>query len=206
MVAEFGLARAIVMGTMATTAQVPELDAAAPNPQSAAPAKPPIMMLLVLIVVTVLLTVGGVAGIVIYLAKSGRLTTNGAAVAVSAPAPKADELKVATHAMVMEPMLVNLVDADGHGYLRAGITLQIENPPKKKSEKEPEAKDGKVAAEVSAPLRDAVLAVLGRQRSEELLMPDGKERLKRELKLALAERVPESKVTEIYFTDFLVQR
>jgi flagellar FliL protein len=50
------------------------------------------------------------------------------------------------------------------------------------------------------------LAVLGRQRSEELLLPDGKERLKRELKLAVAERVPESKVTEIYFTDFLVQR
>jgi flagellar protein FliL len=188
-----------------TTAEIPEMDTT-PKAQPAAQTKPPMMMLLALMVLTVLLSVGGVAGIVIYLAKSGRLATGGAAGAVSSLAAKAGEAKVATHALVMEPMLVNLVDVDGHSYLRAGVTLRIEDPPKKKGEKEPEAKDGKVAAEVSAPLRDTVLAVLGRQRSEELLMPDGKERLKRELKLALAVHVPESKVTEIYFTDFLVQR
>jgi flagellar FliL protein len=189
---------------MSSAAQVPEVGAMTAGGQSSA-AKSPVMMMVVLMVATVLLTVGGVAGALIYLAKSGRLAVGGVT-AAGAAGPKAAEVKVATHAMVMEPMLVNLADADGHSYLRAGVTLQIEDPPKKKGEKETETKDGKVAAEVTAPLRDAVLAVLGRQRSEELLTPDGKERLKRELKSTLAERVPESKVTEIYFTDFLVQR
>ncbi len=48
--------------------------------------------------------------------------------------------------------------------------------------------------------------MLGRQRPEDLLAPEGKERLKQALKASIAEHVPESKVTEIYFTDFLVQR
>ncbi len=172
--------------------------------KSAAP-KPPMMTMLMVMALTVLLTVGGVAGVVMYLAKSGKLGGVAAAAVVSEPV-RAEPMKLRTHALAMEPMLVNLMDADGHSYLRVGVTLEVEDPPQKKGEKETEAKDGKVAAEVSAPLRDAVLAVVGRQRSEDLLTADGKERLKRELKMALAERAPESKVTEIFFTDFLVQR
>jgi flagellar FliL protein len=182
---------------MASTAQVVETEGA----QAAAP-KASMTTMLIVMVLTVLLTVGGVAGVLLYLAKAGRL---GGGAAAAAPA-KAEETKVPAHALAMEPLLVNLADADGHSYLRVGITLEVADPPKKKGEKEGEAKDGKVSAEVSAPLRDAVLAVLGRQRSEDLLAPDGKERLKRELKASLAEHASESKVTELYFTDFLVQR
>jgi flagellar protein FliL len=48
--------------------------------------------------------------------------------------------------------------------------------------------------------------VLGHQSSDALLAPDGKERLKAALKVAIAERNPEIKVTDVFFTEFLVQR
>jgi flagellar FliL protein len=55
-------------------------------------------------------------------------------------------------------------------------------------------------------VRDTVLMVVGHQTAEGLLALDGKERLKAELKTALAEHNPELKVVDIHFTDFLVQR
>jgi flagellar basal body-associated protein FliL len=57
-----------------------------------------------------------------------------------------------------------------------------------------------------ARLRDTILGVLSTWRSDALLAPDGKQKLKQELVHALRERAPELGVEEIYFTDFLVQR
>jgi flagellar FliL protein len=48
--------------------------------------------------------------------------------------------------------------------------------------------------------------VLGRQTSEGLLSVDGKERLKAELNAAMAEHNADLKVTDMFFTEFLVQR
>jgi flagellar basal body-associated protein FliL len=48
--------------------------------------------------------------------------------------------------------------------------------------------------------------VLTTWRSDALLAPDGKQKLKTELVRALRENVPELGVREVYFTDFLVQR
>jgi flagellar protein FliL len=162
------------------------------------------MQLLMMAVLTVLLTVAGVVGAVIYLARSGRLTAAPISEMTAKPEPAA---ALMTHEVVLEPLLVNLADADGHSYLRAGVTLRVEDQAKPgKSAKGPEGKDGKGAADVSAPLRDTVLDVLGRQQAAGLLVPDGKEKLKSALKSALLERDPETKVTDVYFTEFLVQR
>ena len=48
--------------------------------------------------------------------------------------------------------------------------------------------------------------VVGRQTAEGLLAPEGKEHLKKELRVALAEHNPELKVLDLYFIDFLVQQ
>ncbi len=60
--------------------------------------------------------------------------------------------------------------------------------------------------DTDAALRDAALTVLGRETSERLLAPEGKEIVKKELKDALAKRNSGVKVVDLFFTDFLVQR
>jgi flagellar FliL protein len=51
-----------------------------------------------------------------------------------------------------------------------------------------------------------VLTVVGQQTADNLLAANGKERLKAALKSALAEHNANLKVTDLFLTDFLVQR
>jgi flagellar FliL protein len=106
--------------------------------------------------------------------------------------------------MVLDPILVNLADSSGGAYLRVGVTLAVPDKGAVKGEKDDESKA--VEKETNPSVRDTVLTVLGRQTSEDLLGPDGKDRLKRELKKAIAERNAEIRVSDIFFTEFLVQR
>lgn len=115
---------------------------------------------------------------------------------------------MSTHPVALEPLLVNLSDADGHAYLRVSLTLQVEDKPLGKGEKPSTAEasvPGKAANSFEAAERDAALTVIGRQTSTALLAPDGKERLKQQLAGELAERIPDVTVKEILFTEFLVQ-
>ena len=152
--------------------------------------------MLVVCVLAVLLAVGGSAGVLMYLAKSGKL--GGGAAAPATVVVKTEE--VATHNVALEPMLVNLADADGHSYLRLGVVLAEE------TDKDAKAKEEKPAPGADAAVRDAVLGVLGKEHAADLLAPEGKEQLKKELKAALEEQAPQAKVRSVYFTEFLVQR
>ncbi|MCU1320283.1 MAG: flagellar basal body-associated protein [Edaphobacter sp.] len=169
------------------------------------PVKLPVGTLLIAVVLGVVVATLGVGGIVYYLARSGRLPMQSGATAKAEPPGV-----VATHAMVLDPLLVNLADSGGNAYLRVGLTLRVadvadKNGAKPKEEKSSDGKGGKDGEPVAA-VRDTALAVLGRQTSEELLATDGKERLKSELKTALAAHNVELKVTDLFFTEFLVQR
>lgn len=115
-----------------------------------------------------------------------------------------------TKLILLEPLLVNLSDQGGTGYLRVVMAMQVEDPPPPKDAKpkvEAPPEKGKVAVnEVEVKMRDAALTVLGQETSERLLVVDGKERLKKELQAAMVVHVPEVKVVEVMFTEFLVQR
>ena len=169
------------------------------------PVKLPIVSLLIAVVLGVVVATLGVGGIVYYLARSGRLLMQGGAAARVEPVGL-----VATHAMVLEPLLVNLADSGGNAYLRVGLTLRMADVADKGGAKSKDEKssDGKGAKDVeaAAAVRDTALMVLGRQTSEGLLSVDGKERLKAELKAAMAEHNADLKVTDMFFTEFLVQR
>jgi flagellar FliL protein len=54
-------------------------------------------------------------------------------------------------------------------------------------------------------LRDSVISMLSTLKSDELMTPDGKKKLKLDLLKALNDRLPELKVREIYFNEFMVQ-
>jgi flagellar FliL protein len=167
------------------------------------PAKFPVIPLLLAVVAGVVMATLGVGGVMYYLAHTGRLPTSGsAAQKIETGAP------VMSHAMVLEPLLVNLADAGGSSYLRVSLTLRIADVADKKSAT---AKDEKSQSDVGgeeavAAVRDTVLTVLGRQTADGLLTVDGKGRLKADLKAALAEHNSDLKLMDVYFTDFLVQR
>jgi flagellar protein FliL len=140
---------------------------------------------------------------VYYLAHTGRLPMRGASTQkIETVVP------VTTHAMVLEPLLVNLADGGGSSYLRVALTLRVAEVVDKKDSKAKgeKSKDDKGTDEDIAAVRDTVLSVLGRQTADDLLAADGKKHLKDELKAALAEHNGELKVMDVFFTDFLVQR
>lgn len=186
---------------MATSPTVLVGSSPAPAPV-AAPAKFPVVPLLIAVVVGVLIAMLGVGGVMYYLARSGKLALpSGGAVKAETAA------SASTHALVLEPLLVNLADAGGSSYLKVALTLRVADAPEKKGAKPKEEKGSdKDGGEAVAAVRDTTLTVLGRQAADDLLAPDGKEKLKSELKSALAEHNADLKVTEIFFTDFLVQR
>jgi len=176
-----------------------------PAPGSATLAAPvaarfPVVPLLIAVVVGVVIATLGVGGLVYFLAHTGRLPVlGGAAQKIETAAPSA------THALVLEPLLVNLADAGGSSYLRTSLTLRIADAADKKANNE-KSKNAKGTDDAVAAVRDTVLTVLGRQTADGLLAADGKEHLKTELKSALAEHNADLKVKDVFFTDFLVQR
>ncbi|WP_433964241.1 flagellar basal body-associated FliL family protein [Tunturiibacter gelidiferens] len=166
-------------------------------------AKFPLIPLLIAVVVGVLVATLGVGGAVYYLVRTGRLPgREGSARKAEVGAP------TTTHAMVLEPLLVNLADAGGSSYLRVAMTLRVADAAegKEAKPKEKKPKEDKEASDAVASVRDTMLTVLGRQTADRLLAVDGKEQLKTELKAALAEHNADLKVMDVFFTDFLVQR
>jgi flagellar FliL protein len=109
----------------------------------------------------------------------------------------APQVKAVMH---LESFVVNLADPEDNRFLRIGIDLGLENPPSVKGG------EGEQLGVPTARIRDTILSVLSTWRSDALLAPDGKQKLKEELGRALRARVPELGVREVYFTDFLVQR
>jgi flagellar FliL protein len=98
----------------------------------------------------------------------------------------------------LEAFVVNLADNDGRSYLRLGIDLGVEHETPKERD---EQRSGTVPV-----MRDSIISMLSTLRSDELMTPDGKRKLKLDLIKVLNDRLPELKVREIYFNEFMVQR
>jgi flagellar FliL protein len=164
------------------------------------PVKLPVVPLLIAVVLGIVVAVSVVGGALYYLLRSGKLPVQAASASASQPVAT-----VKTHPVALEPLLVNLADSSGSAYLRLALTLQIAEPSGATQEKEGEPKGGGSKGSDAA-VRDTALMVLGRQTSDALLAADGKEHLKKELKAAMAERNPEMRISDLFFTEFLVQR
>jgi len=166
-------------------------------------ARVPATPLLIAVVVGVVIATLGVGGVVYYLAKTGRLPMQqGVAQKTEIAGP------TTTHAVALEPLLVNLSDAGGSSYLRVAMTLRVADVADKKGAKAKgeRGKEEKSSDEAIAAVRDTVLTVLGRQTADDLLAADGKDHLKLALKAGFAEHNADLKVIDVFFTDFLVQR
>ena len=163
------------------------------------PVKLPVIPLLIAVALGVVTSVSILGGLMYYLLRSGKVPIH----AVAAPTIEATSTQK-THSVALEPLLVNLADSSGGAYLRVALTLEILNGSGVKEEKSTEPKGAE--KDTSAAVRDTVLSVLGRQRSDVLLAANGKEQLKKELRTAIAEHNPDVKLKDVFFTEFLVQR
>ncbi len=169
--------------------------------------------LLIAVLASTLLSFAVVGGAVYWLLKSGKLASavpldkKSAAVTSSieeAADAKGPEALPASHVLALEPMVVNLSDADGRSYLRASISLRVADEAKPKAKEESKADKPDVGA--SAALRDTTLSVLGAQTAGVLLASGGLDALKKKLRQTYALENRDTHVLDVYVTDLLVQR
>jgi flagellar FliL protein len=99
----------------------------------------------------------------------------------------------------LQSFVVNLADPDHTAFLRVGIALGLDKPLAGTSDSE---KNSPYTPQV----RDAALSILSTWKSQDLLAPDGRKKLKKQLLQTLQQRIPELGVVHIYFTDFLIQQ
>ncbi len=166
--------------------------------EAAARAVVPMVPLLLSVVAAVVMAVAVLGAAGWWMFRSGRLPVVQGATHVET----IKEQPAKTKLVPLEPLLVNLVDSGGRSYLRVAMTLRVLDVESAKVQPE----KTKPVNENEAALRDAALDILGKQTAADLLAPDGKARLKVELRGEMERRVPEAKVMDVLFTEFLVQQ
>jgi len=92
------------------------------------------------------------------------------------------------------PFIVNLADDGARRYLRATMQLGL----RKESYK-------KYFEKIDPRVRDALLLTLSSRRTNELLTPEGKAKLRAEIVAQLNTIIGKHVVEEVYFVDFLIQ-
>ena len=92
----------------------------------------------------------------------------------------------------MEPFLVNLADPGRLRYLK--VTLHVETNQK-----------GEEFQKRLPQSRDSVLTLLSSKKSRDLMTSEGKNDLREEIKEKMNQLLVESKVRNIYFTEFVIQ-
>jgi flagellar FliL protein len=92
----------------------------------------------------------------------------------------------------MEPFLVNLADPGQLRYLK--VTLHVETH-----------QGGEEFAKRLPQSRDSVLTVLSSKNSRDIMTSEGKNALREEIKEKMNHLLTETKVRNIYFTEFVIQ-
>lgn len=94
----------------------------------------------------------------------------------------------------MEPFIVNLQDANGDRYLKLVLQLEVSDP------------EGVKELNMLKPkLRDNILDLLSAKTYRELMDVSGKQRLKEEITIRINSFLTTTKVSRVYFTEFIVQ-
>ena len=111
---------------------------------------------------------------------------------------KAKEKEEAEPGMVLafEPLVVNLADGNGTRFLRVTVQLVIGG-----EENEELAKN----AALKARLRAVMLDLFSQETSEQLVTPEGKASVKDAIKEQASKLLEPNEVSDVLFTDFLVQ-
>jgi flagellar protein FliL len=149
----------------------------------------PSKILLILVgAMAVLLAAGGVFIFVMY-------SKRAASVEASEPTRKKEAEVKST--LNLEPFLVNLADTDAVRFVKASFRIGLEG------EKEGEEL-GKNPV-FTAAVRDSIISLLTSKSSSQVLTPEGKSELRKEILTRINDLMHEGKAREVYIVEFVVQ-
>lgn len=160
------------------------------NPGESKKSGSKLIIIVIAVVVCLALAGGG------YWFKTRRAMASSKKQGAPPAAQKADAAPVAI--IPLDSFVVNLADPGHSTFLRIGISLGLDKPL-------PKGGEGEGDSPLTPEIRDAILSVVTNWTSTELLAPDGKIKLKAQLRHVLQERLPQMGIAEVYFTDFLIQ-
>ena len=169
------------------------------------PAKQSNKGLIITIALVSLLSSAGGAGLTAYLVGKALAKIPVAEAAPVNPEEEAKKKKEEAVAEAIEhggvvpldPFVVNLADPEAARYLRIKITLMVDDKDKVKEVIENLALTGKV--------KDVILQTLSRKTSQELINEEGKNKLRSEIQEGLGLYFKEPKLTDVMFTEFVIQ-
>lgn len=145
--------------------------------------------LIIIIVSVVVVNMAAVAGVVVYLGG------HGASAGTTASAKAGHEEKKGPPAIYpLEPFIVNIYDGPTIRYLKVKLELQM-----------PDAETKAELDPYLAPMRDGILTVLSSKSIEDIKLVEGKSRMRAEILTTVQKIVPQGKVSQVYFTDFVTQ-
>jgi flagellar FliL protein len=100
-------------------------------------------------------------------------------------------------AVAMEPFVVNLADPGGSSFLRVNLSLVVAD--------EEQAKVFEESPVVKMKVRSQILELLALQHADQLITPTGKAELKKTIAASASKAVPEAHVSDVLFSEFVVQ-
>lgn len=169
----------------------------------AAPVKKKSKKLLIVIAMVVVLLAGGGAGFYFSKARAApQAPAKGAADKKDQPGDQHGTTENAeggdaevTQVIELQPFIVNLADKNESRYLRMTISLGVA------------AEDGehKVDPLFTTRIRNAILATISTQTSEQVLTVEGKAALRKDMLNAAKAAASKPEVLTIYITDFIIQ-
>ena len=168
------------------------------------PARQSNMGLILVIVLASLISSAGGAGLTAYLVGKAIAKLPATVAAAGTPEEEAKKREEAVvdaleHGAVvpLEPFVVNLADQDSARYLRIKVSLMVDNKTKVKEVIENQALTLKV--------RDVILQTLTRKTSADLTNEAGKNKLRAEIQEGITHYFRDPKLTDVMFTEFVIQ-
>jgi flagellar FliL protein len=172
----------------------PKADAPAGDAPAAAPAKSKSKLFIMIGAVVVLAGAGGGG----YWWWSHRAPADPkAAEAAAAAAAEEEHAPEDAGVVSFDPFVANLADEGGSRFVRASMKLVVAGAEK--------AKEVEESAVERAQLQSAILEVLTVHTAEQLVTPDGKKALKKEILERAGHILHGTKVSDVLFTEFVVQ-
>ena len=131
--------------------------------------------------IIILALVCSVAGVAVFVFKLGPMKSGAGG-------------KPPTSLVAVGEMVVNLADVSDIHYLKADIVLEVKGEMREAEENE-----------VKTRVRDAIIGIVGGKKFSELIKPDGKPILKKQILAAVNERLDGIEAVDVLFNDFAMQ-
>ena len=106
--------------------------------------------------------------------------------------PPREEVKAT---LALDPFLVNLADREEIRFVKTTFQLGLAEEPKEEEKN----------SVVTASIRDSIISLLSSKTAEQILTPEGKDKLREEIRSRIRSIAPRMRVLEVYIVDFVVQ-